>query len=776
MQQGRIKPNHRMLRSGALLPAVFLACVLAAGSQTPAALTNLRAIHTLSNEQASHHLPVAFEATVIYFRASERTLFVQDGDSAVYIVPPSGEMRLQPGDRILIKGATRESFRPYIASTSITLLRHEALPKAVRASFDDMIHARYDCRLVTVRGVVLNADALSSEASNSFLQLRTDGGSIDVTINSNDVEGLRKLLDSEVEVTGAGSGNFDGKMQQTGVLIHVASLADVKVLHSATAGPWALPVTPMNEILNGYHVQNLTPRIHVRGTITYYDPGAAIVLQDGAKSLWIMTYTRSNLHIGNVADATGIPDVHDGFLALSHAEVQESQVRAPVAPQPASWNDLTLSHSIFDLVSIEGQVVMEVREAAQDEYVLVADGHLFSAIIRHPATLNSALSESQLPPMKQIPLGARIRVTGICLLQDSNPFDSQVPFNILMRTADDATVIAGPPWLNIRTLTELIILLLLVIIVSAGWALMLMRKVNRQSSSIAARNEEEAALERRRSRILEDINGARSLAEIIEQIAELVSTKLGGAPCWCQIADGACLGACPREQDGLMPGGNVVAMEITGRSGTTLGVLFAGLSGRCNETEALAVGAGLAALAIETKRLFSDLLHRSEFDQLTEIHNRFSLEKHLDLLIEDARINASVFGLIYIDLDKFKQINDNFGHHAGDLYLQQVAKRMKTQMRGADMLARLGGDEFAVLVPVVRNRSDVEEIAVRLQHCFDAPFIVDEHQLYGAASIGIAFYPDDGATKDDLQSFADAAMYAIKHSRRKSPLSAAAHR
>ena len=89
---------------------------------------------------------------------------------------------------------------------------------------------------------------------------------------------------------------------------------------------------------------------------------------------------------------------------------------------------------------------------------------------------------------------------------------------------------------------------------------------------------------------------------------------------------------------------------------------------------------------------------------------------------------------------------------------------MKHQLRSVDMLARLGGDEFAVLLPQVRSRAKVEEIAHRLELCFDDPFAVGEHSLQGSASIGIALYPEDATTADSLLSAADAAMYISKHS------------
>jgi diguanylate cyclase (GGDEF)-like protein len=276
-----------------------------------------------------------------------------------------------------------------------------------------------------------------------------------------------------------------------------------------------------------------------------------------------------------------------------------------------------------------------------------------------------------------------------------------------------------------------------------------------------------AHVEQRRSRILEDINGSRPLAEIIEEITEMVSFKLSGAPSWCQIADGAKLGNCPAGVTGL----RVLQTPIPARSGPPLGTIFAAFDrlskGRAVETEALSMAAELATLAIESRRLYSDLLRRSEFDQLTDIHNRFSLDKRLDALIAECRLEARVFGLIYIDLDGFKQINDLYGHQVGDLYLQQVSIRMKRQLRPADMLARLGGDEFAALVPIVRNRAEITEIALRLERSFDEPLTIDGNVLNGSASLGIALYPEDGVTKDRILSSADAAMYTVKHAGRK---------
>jgi diguanylate cyclase (GGDEF)-like protein len=327
-----------------------------------------------------------------------------------------------------------------------------------------------------------------------------------------------------------------------------------------------------------------------------------------------------------------------------------------------------------------------------------------------------------------------------------------------MRSPEDLVVVARPSPVNVRNLIVVVGVLLLGIIGVGfrNWAIE--RKVRRQTAELAT-------LEHQRSQILEDINGTRPLADILEEIAQMVSLQLHGAPCWCQIADGARLGNFPPQATAL----RCVEEKIVARTGPPLGAIFAGFSPltkpSTRESEALSMGAGLATLAIETRKMYSDLLHRSEFDLLTDIHNRFFMDQYLDLQIEASRTKAGIFGLIYIDLDRFKEVNDQHGHEAGDLYLKEATNRMQGQLRAHDLLARLGGDEFAVLVPVVRNRAEVKEIARRLEHSFDAPFVFEEFTIQGAASVGVAVYPEDGTTKDSLLRAADAAMYVAKNAK-----------
>jgi hypothetical protein len=623
-----------------LLPiiAIVLAWASVAGAAAPIPLTTIKSIQALTNAQAGEARPVAFEGTVTYFRGYRKNLFVQDGDAGMF-VKAATRTRMAPGDRVLIKGITATGFRPCVYSSDITVIGHGAEPKPVPATFDQLIRGSYDSLLVTMRGVVHSADLDRPSAAHvpgATLRMLTDGGYVDVEVDSGDAQALGGLLDNQVAVTAVAGGKFDGKLQLTGVVLHVASFADIKVLKRPAVSPWALPATPMDQVLSVYHINNLTRRVRITGSVTYFEPGSAMVLQSGSKSIWVKTESFTPMRIGDRAEVIGFPAVSDGFLVVGGSEIQDSGIPAPVSPQPVTWQQLASSRSIFDLVSIEGQVAMEAREPSQDEYVLVSDGKMFTAIYPHGNTAGA------LMPMKQVPIGARIRVTGICAMDNANPFGHDVPFNILMRSSGDLVLLAQPSWLTVRHLTFLVFLLLLAVIAVGTRVWFVERTMRSQVVALGY-------IEQRRGRILEAINSSQPLAETLEQITELASVVLKGAPCWCQIADGATLGNYPQRPGAS--GLRIVEHPIGSHSGPPLGSIFAAFDAhvipQAAEAKSLSMAAALAALAIETRRLYSDLVRRSEFDMLTDVHNRFSLEKNLDAHIQIARQTAGVFGLIY---------------------------------------------------------------------------------------------------------------------------------
>lgn len=164
----------------------------------------------------------------------------------------------------------------------------------------------------------------------------------------------------------------------------------------------------------------------------------------------------------------------------------------------------------------------------------------------------------------------------------------------------------------------------------------------------------------------------------------------------------------------------------------------------------------------ERKKSRERLDFLAHHDSLTELPNRTLLNDRLEMAINTAKRRQEKVGLLFIDLDRFKNVNDSLGHSAGDQILRQTAARLKRVIRNDDTVARLGGDEFVVLLPRVNNERDLAEIAIKLRDELLIPYALDDMPLHISPSIGIAVYPDDGDSPSELIKNADAAMYLAK--------------
>ena len=160
-----------------------------------------------------------------------------------------------------------------------------------------------------------------------------------------------------------------------------------------------------------------------------------------------------------------------------------------------------------------------------------------------------------------------------------------------------------------------------------------------------------------------------------------------------------------------------------------------------------------------SKRKSEQLHHQAHHDLLTGLPNRSSLMLHLEEML--ARTSANPFALLLLDLDRFKEVNDTFGHQTGDVLLREIGPRLRGVLRASDVLARLGGDEFALLLPETGAAAAVG-VAEKLLHALDEPFGVDGYEFQIGGSIGIASFPVDGLSPTDLMRRADVAMYAAK--------------
>ncbi|MCG6553079.1 MAG: diguanylate cyclase [Candidatus Magnetominusculus sp. LBB02] len=189
----------------------------------------------------------------------------------------------------------------------------------------------------------------------------------------------------------------------------------------------------------------------------------------------------------------------------------------------------------------------------------------------------------------------------------------------------------------------------------------------------------------------------------------------------------------------------------TGTPRFTIEGAFAGFIGSC---------VGIS----ERKEAEEQLQHIAHFDLLTGLPNRFLFFDRMNHAIEQAKRYSHIIALLFLDLNRFKSVNDTLGHHAGDVLLKETATRLSACVRHADTVARMGGDEFNIILSGIREKTDIKLVAEKIIETLSTPFDIEGAECTIGVSIGISLFPTDSSETVSLVSQADMAMYKAKAS------------
>jgi diguanylate cyclase (GGDEF)-like protein len=322
------------------------------------------------------------------------------------------------------------------------------------------------------------------------------------------------------------------------------------------------------------------------------------------------------------------------------------------------------------------------------------------------------------------------------------------------------TLTVLPPWyLNQAFLASSAACILLLVVAGYRWRLRsFVRRQRQLESAVALRTgelEAERILERNQHRVLEMIASGSSLNLVFEGIANIVRSK--NANVECSIHPGANPIGDPS------PG--FTRRYIHASSSEPVGWIdFADSTGGSDNRgfeRTMAIAIRLASVAIERASAQEKLSYQAHHDSLTGLFNRLHFQGCLQMAIAEAEKSDEGFALLYIDLDRFKQINDRYGHRIGDIYLKEISNRFRLCIRKGDLLARIGGDEFAAILSGA-NPAVAERIVKAFHASLAKKLVIEGFEFQPSASVGFSLYPDNGADPETVLRAADEAMYVVK--------------
>jgi diguanylate cyclase (GGDEF)-like protein len=766
MRDRAILANISQIPSRRLVATLLFLFSLAALAQH-APITKAGEVHDLPGALAAQQLPVHLTATVTYYEPAESTLFVADSSGAVY-VKTSHPYPIHRGDLVRIDGVTAQSFRTTVAKDpNIAVIGKGAMHREnIRTyeSYRELMSGKWDCQYVVMQGKVRSA-LIEPRGNSKVLELEVmmPGGIVQAYLQDYKGIDIDRLDDAEIELSGIVAGDFNAQWQLMRSVIYAADSGDLRILHAPQVQPNALPLTAIDDVMQNRSINDRTPRVRVRGIVTFYQAGNAVVIQQGDRGLYANTRYSGVLPIGSVVDLVGFAGAGSYSPSLTQTEVIPTGQFAAITPIPVSYQQAIGGSYSDNVVSVTGRLIAQLHTDTSDTLSLMVDQHPVTAVLLNPSAGQS---------LARLPIGALVSVSGICRITSNGawgtPGLTPMLFQIDMRYRDDLQVLALPSWWTVAHLLLVVCALFALSVLIASWAVILRRRVAQQTATI----ERTMRLERERSRLLEAINSESSLDELLSGICTAIDALVPGLICCCTVSD---LSFDTTESPRTLSVGELCAAELfqswlTDSKGRQIGTFHAGgdrpRSLSKYENEVLKVGAGLANLAVNQRRLYQDLNYTSTHDQLTGLPNRRLSDLSLDSAIEQAASNGSRVAVAYIDVDRFKQVNDQHGHKIGDLYLQQIATRLASTIRNTDKIARIGGDEFLVIATGLRSSEDAEIYRGRLSACFDETFLLDNCRVCGSASIGVAIFPDHGSGAEELKRHADADMYAAKSRQR----------
>jgi signal transduction histidine kinase len=463
-------------------------------------LTSAREVHQLTSDQAALRYPVHIKGVVTFVDEPAGQLFVQDETAGIFVeIQGSYGFPMRTGQLLEIEGASAPGgFAPDIDPARVRLLGQAPLPEARVVSFDQMAAGQEDCNRVEFSGIVraLTPNSLTPAG----LEVVGGGGRVIVAIGGPDPERCRQLVDAEVVVRGVCIAQFNRKGQLIQVALQVPGMADISVAKPAPADPFAARPRKISDLLQYAPQEQHGHRVKVQGIVTLQQPGRAFFIADETQGLCVQTRQNTSLQPGDRVEVLGFPGIGQ-YVApvLQDAEFRKIGSGPPLRALPIAAQDGPRDTNHAALVQIEAVVLNRVQTLHEQIFELQSGGLVFDAQLEPASDQGRSLAG--------IPIGSRVRVTGVCLVPADLDLLSPRPqaFSLLLRSPSDVTLLERPSWWTVRHSLWVLGATLVVFCASAAWVVVLRRQVQTQTRVIREKAQREAALEER-ARIARDLH------------------------------------------------------------------------------------------------------------------------------------------------------------------------------------------------------------------------------------------------------------------------------
>jgi diguanylate cyclase (GGDEF)-like protein/PAS domain S-box-containing protein len=731
---------------------------------SPPELTSVKAVRHFHGGQSGTAIQVHLRAVVTYYDTVAPNLFVQDRSGGIWVdlrgiktAPP------QTGQLLDLTGEVGEGFSPYVAKPHWKVLGDSPMPRPTVLSYEKAATGSFDSQWSQMEGVV-RSFVKQAEGSVLVIDVATPTGAFKVRVPNYHAAFPMQLVDAKVRFKGVCGTAFNDRNQLVAIHMMMPRLTNATVIQAAPADPFAVPVMPIAQIGRFSSESAEVHRVKVLGVVTSAFPGKGLFLMDATGGVYVESKDGTPVKAGDKVEVIGFPGRGDYSPVLKSGSIHP--LGQYQAIQPAVIDGKTALKGGYDarLVTMSAKVLAVNLLSRSASLVLESDDH-----VRFDARFAVAPLSLALPPVD-----SRIGLTGICSIKTNENGDPGA-FAIVLRDANDFKLLSSPPWLTGRRAAFILSAFCLVTAAVFGWVVILRKRVREQTQLIKARLENEVVLERRYRRVFErnltglyiatadghmvDCNetcarilGYASRDELLQdwQNADQVTAQFHQ-----NLYDDSASGSSPRIMNA-----EYRFKRPDGSWGWALANVKLVTDGAASHLEG-----GIVDIT-DRKAAEQQVQYLAYFDSMTGLPNRTLLKDRLNSALAAARRHEEKVAILYLDLDRFKIINDSLGHSIGDLLLSEVALRLQRFAREEDTVARVAGDEFVIVLPALKTASDAAVAAERIGKEMDQEFVVLGHTFKVNCSIGISVFPEHGLDNEALIKNADAAMYCAKESGR----------